>query len=300
MSASGPLRPDHRGVAADGVDAAPPPVVRAALDQIANTRQRRELTIMRRIHNMDGTAVLNQRPFLKPALIGLVGLVALIAIFGLLRFITNPEPNPAAPVPATRAEQLVMDLPAPLDTAPSLMGDDTDAITALVATTREETFGAIPGMKGVVNAAALKFNGVSTGRPNEYVASAITFESADDAASAISAIKQGLRLSEVPDGIPMWAERNRPPTEAPARRPRRRLRAERHLLGDRRHFGQPDEPCWPAQRVARRRRAIRRGRRRLDLSWNARVPAAFESAVTSLSEELTQRGANRNSQVGDR
>ena len=92
MSASGPA--DDRIIEAwllDGVDAAPPPVVRAALDQIANTRQRRELTIMRRIHNMDGTAVLNQRPFLKPALIGLVGLVALIAIFGLLRFIAIPS-----------------------------------------------------------------------------------------------------------------------------------------------------------------------------------------------------------------
>ena len=185
-----------------------------------------------------------------------------------------------------------MDLPAPLDTAPSLMGDDTDAITALVATTREETFGAIPGMKGVVNAAALKFNGVSTGRPNEYVASAITFESADDAASAISAIKQGLRLSEVPDGIPMWAERNRPPTEE-------------HLPAGRDDGFERSGTYWAIGGTSANpmNRAGQLNVWRVDdvlfvavgVDWTSvgtpESQAAFESAVTSLSEELTQRAS---------
>ena len=139
---------------------------------------------------MDGTAVLNQRPFLKPALIGLVSR-PLIVPLGLLRLITNPEPNPVAPVPATEPSGSLR-TPRAAYPAPSPNPTDTDAITALVATTEEGNLPCHSRHEGSRQRRAVKFNGVSTGRPkNADVASAITFESADSPPSAISAIKQG-------------------------------------------------------------------------------------------------------------
>src|SRR5688572_13887309 len=120
----------------DGIDTAPPAVVRAALDQATMTRQRRELGFIRRVYNVEETATLNRNNWLRVGLLGMAGVVALIAVAGAVKLLA-PDELPPATAPATA---LVEGLPAPPSTDLTAIVEGPEAITALRTGSRVTVF----------------------------------------------------------------------------------------------------------------------------------------------------------------
>ncbi|MEA2676728.1 MAG: hypothetical protein QOJ81_869 [Chloroflexota bacterium] len=195
----------------EGVDAAPPAVVRAALDQAAATRQRRELGFIRRVYNVEATATLNRNNWLRLGLLGMAGVLAVVAAVGAARLFA-PEPIPVTPA---RATALVLELSAPPRSRPAGMVEGSDAVAAMRARMRVAVFSDALLQELGGEAAAALFDPDGSGDQRAYTATVLTFDDPAAAAAAIESISTDLRFA-----TGQWATGNSPFTDEhlPARR----------------------------------------------------------------------------------
>jgi len=209
MTASGPA--DDRLIEAwllDGVDAAPPPVVRAALDQIANTRQRRELAPFRRAHNVEATASLDRHTWLRLGLFGTAGVVVVMGLAAVANMLL-PASGPPAASPPSRSTFLIEQLASPQGTEPVMVAEGSAALAALDARSRVPAFSQIMIGQVDADASAVLFDGGGTNDQRAYSAAAMTFNDSAAAAAAMATIKSGFRLSNGQQ----WAAGNSPFTD---------------------------------------------------------------------------------------
>lgn len=188
----------------DGVDTAPPPVVRAALEQVSATRQRRELGLMRRFYNVEATAPVNRNAWLRVGLLGMASVVAIIAVAGVVKLLA-PEVASPAMAPATA---LVTDLRSPPDTREVARSEGSDAIAVLRERMRVAVFdeAVLNDLGGEAAAAVFDADGVSDQR--QYVAAALTFDHSAAAVAAMGTIRANLRFA-----TGQWAMGNSPFTD---------------------------------------------------------------------------------------
>lgn len=193
---------------AQGVDTAPPSAVRAALEQVASTRQRRELAIVRRFYNVETTAVLNRRPVFQVAVLGAAGLLLVVGLFAALRFLASPDVAPAAT--PSRSSMLLSGLPAPARTVGSPSALDDEAIDALTTTARDQAFQGLP-LAGPTDAAAVLFVADVAGDSREFAVAAVTYRNVAAATAAMAQVERD--LGSVPDVVGMWEAGNSPFTD---------------------------------------------------------------------------------------
>lgn len=191
-----------------GVDAAPPSAVRAALEQVASTRQRRELAIVRRFYNVETTAVLNRRPAFRLAVLGVAGLLLVVGLVAALRFVASPDVTPAAT--PSRSSMLLSGLPAPAGTVGSPAAIDDEAIRALTTTARDQAFQGLT-LAGPTDAAAVLFVADVAGDSREFAVAAVAFRNVAAATAAMAQVQRD--LGSVPDAVGMWEAGNSPFTD---------------------------------------------------------------------------------------
>lgn len=181
----------------EGLDTAPERAVGAALTQINHTRQRRELSVIRRIPLMDAT---HPRP--RPAWqIGAVVAVAAVALTVTVAAMAQLLPQVGSSHRAPTVGEMVIGLPIPANARQTgrVAGDEV-RLTLFDATQAR----AFANLRGFTDAAAVTYAGTSTG--HRYTAAAISYPSAGAAASALADL----------DGTTgdFWRPENSPLTDA--------------------------------------------------------------------------------------
>jgi hypothetical protein len=189
---------------ADGLETAPPGAVRAALEESAATRQRRELGLIRRVHNVESTATLNRNAWLRIGVLGMAGVLAVLAVVGVTKLLL-PDVTPVTPA---RATLLVTGLPAPAGTHAGAIVQGPDAIVALRTRSRLALFGETRLSQLGGHAAAALFDSKGTADHRAYTVACLTFDDAAAATAAMQSIRSDFRFA-----TGQWAMGNSPFTD---------------------------------------------------------------------------------------
>ncbi len=166
----------------EGTDLAPERAVHAALTQIATTRQRRELALLRRIPLMNTRSrTLNRAP-MPIAMVAVVGVLVLLGVGVLARQVL---PSIGSEAPA--ASDIVVGLPTPTDSRLADRSTGVGALTDLFAATRVMAF---RNLAGYGDAWAVSYVGLSDDRG--YTAAVIRFADAISASRAVATLEAGV------------------------------------------------------------------------------------------------------------
>jgi hypothetical protein len=183
----------------EGIDVAPDRPVQSALATIENTRQRRELALLRRIPLMDTVARREQRQSLSVAL-GLAALVILVAglaaLYGSQQRVGSQLPP--AQFSGADANVIVSSVGTPSDVVGA--GQRTVGATALAAVSATTGVPEMTALAELSQIAATSWAS-APGNSRTYVAAALVFLGADGASRAIDILRSGAGEGLSPDGL---------------------------------------------------------------------------------------------------